>query len=205
MNDENTYSELGSTPEDELVALKKRADLLGISYRVNITLETLKEKVQEAIGQSKQDEGLNDKPEITKEDPTANLPANVKPIIMTRQKQWDARRKEQMRLVRVQITCMNPTKHSWQGEILTAAGRGFGSIKKFILFNTPYHVPVAILNYMQERECQIFESKRNAKTGDTTKHARLIKEFSIQELPSLTRKELEQIATRQSAQADMSV
>ena len=102
-------------------------------------------------------------------------------------------------LVRINVTCMNPAKKEWAGEIFTVGNNAVGTIKKFVPFNTEdgWHVPRMILQVMQARQCQIFYTEKQ-KNGVKVRKGKLIKEFGIEILPPLTEEELEELARRQA-------
>ena len=169
--------------QDELTTLKARADLLGISYHPSIGLEKLREKINAATsdevsqtnaGQaSPQEENVNQK--------RARL------------------KKEALELVRIRVTCMNPAKAEWEGEIFTAGNSGVGSVTKFVPFNADagWHVPRIIYQQLAERQCQIFTTVTDSR-GNKSRKGKLIREFAIEVMPNLTPAELHELAQRQA-------
>lgn len=174
---------------DELEALKRRADIMGISYHPNIGLETLKRKIDHKLNSDKPD------PEESEDSP---VPTGQKIRPASKAEIANFQRKQAHRLVRVQLNNMNPNKKEWEGEIFTAGNSVIGSVRKYVPFNTPTHVPQILLNMIKERKCQIFYSVKD-KFGNNIKKAKLIPEFGIQELPPLTREELKALAAAQLA------
>lgn len=174
---------------DELTALKQRADLLGISYHPSIGLEKLREKVNAAI--TSQDP----EPEATPTDPDA-------PVQEAKESEAAKRlrlRNEAAALVRIRITCMNPNKREWDGEIITAGNNAVGTFKKYIPFNNDegWHVPNIIYKQLLARECQVFVTVTDDR-GNKVRRGKMIKEFAIEVLPQLTEKELAELARRQA-------
>ena len=169
---------------DELTALKARADLLGISYHPSIGLEKLRDKVNAAVS--------GDVPETKKEDP-------VQQEEETKHARLVRRRKEANELIRIRVTCMNPNKREWDGEIFTTGNSTLGTLKKYVPFNADegWHVPRAIYNQIIERQCQIFVTKKDSR-GNTTKEGKLIKEFAVEIMDPLTPEELKDLAQRQA-------
>ena len=106
---------------------------------------------------------------------------------------------EATKLVRIRVTCMNPAKKEWEGEIITVGNAGVGTYKKYIPFNADegWHVPNIIYQALQERQCQVFVSSKT-KNGVTIRQGKLIKEFAIEVLPPLTEEELKDLAQRQA-------
>lgn len=162
--------------EQELEMLKTRASLLGIKYHPSISVDKLREKI-DALD-STQDAFVTSSSEEDKR------------VALIR---------EANKLVRVRITCMNPAKKEWEGEIITVSNSVIGTIKKYIPFNADdgWHIPQVILNMLNERMCQVFNSVPDGK-GNMVRKGKLVKEFSIEVLPDLTPSELHDLAQRQS-------
>lgn len=180
---------------DELTLLKKRADALGITYHPNIGLEKLKAKINE-----KQLDEQQKQEAVVAQVTQANKDAPKKKSAMDIARDRHAReRKEANKLVRVRITCMNPNKKDWQGEMISAGNSVVGQVKKYIPFNAQngWYVPQIILNVLQERQCQIFETVPGPRGGKVRK-GKLIKEFAIEVLPGLNDKELKDLANQQA-------
>lgn len=167
---------------DELTALKGRADLLGIKYHPSISLEKLRDKVNAALSQDEEE-----KPEITTE------------TTETASQKRNRLRAEANALVRIRVTCMNPNKKEWDGEIITAGNAAVGTVKKYVPFNADegWHVPTIIYKQLVNRECQVFTTVRDAR-GNASRKGKLIKEFAIEVLPQLTPDELQELARRQA-------
>ena len=163
---------------DELSTLKARADALGISYHPSIGLEKLREKVNGALAPKEED-----KPAAEESDGAMRIRL----------------RNEAAKLIRIRLTCMNPNKKDWDGEFITAGNSVVGSFTKFVPFNADegWHVPHIIYEQLRDRECQVFTSVRDSK-GNASSRGRLIKEFAIELLPSLTQEELAELARRQA-------
>jgi hypothetical protein len=169
---------------DELTTLKARADRLGISYHPSIGLEKLKEKVNATVTAT----------EVKAEAPEVTVTAEE-----SKEQRRKRKRLEANTLVRVRITCMNPAKKEWEGELFTAGNSVVGSFTKYVPFNTDegWHVPQIILNQIQQRMCQIFVSSKDDR-GNTVRKGKQIKEFSVEIMPSLSEEELRNLAQRQA-------
>ena len=166
--------------EDELTTLKAKADVMGIKYHPNIGLETLKGKIEDHAAENVS---------VGEVTPVASKPAN---------KNQASAKKEASRLVRVMVTCMNPMKNEWEGEIFSAGNSVVGTYKKYIPFGVEWHVPTVILKMIEQRQCQVFQTKTDKRTGQKSRTGRLIKEFAVSELPPLSEKELKDLAQRQA-------
>lgn len=103
------------------------------------------------------------------------------------------------RLVRCRITCMNPHKKNWTGEIISVGSSKLGTYKKFIPFNSeePYHIPYIIYKAMKERQCRIGTTQK-LPNGHEVNRNKLINEFAIELLDPLTPEELKELAQRQA-------
>ena len=176
--------------QDELTTLKARADMLGISYHPSIGIEKLKAKIEAK---------LNDVPDTT-DDLEDKPPVQASEAAVETEGQKRQRlRKQAAELIRIRVTCMNPAKREWEGEIITAGNSAVGTFKKYIPFNADegWHVPRIIYNQLIERECQVFGTAKDGR-GNTTRKGKLIKEFAIEVLPSLNQEELDELARRQA-------
>lgn len=167
----------------ELDALKAKADQLGVSYHPSISASKLNTKIKAHL------EGVK---------PTDEA-ADAAPVVTLGQKRKKMK-EDALALVRVNITCMNPAKKDWDGEIFAVGNSTLGTVKKFVPFNTEdgYHIPRIMLDMLKERQCQIFTTER-AKGGINVRKSKLIKEFGIVELPPLTKEELANLAKIQAA------
>ena len=166
----------------ELDSLKARADLLGLSYHPSIGVDKLREKVTAAM--------------------TSVEPEPAAPVSAAVESEDDIRRRQKLaasELVRVRVSCMNPNKKEWDGEIFTVGNSLVGTFKKYVPFNAEdgWHVPRIIYNQLVERQCQVFVSNKDDR-GNTVRKGKLIKEFAVEVLPPLTREELDEMARRQA-------
>lgn len=168
---------------DELSSLKARADLLGLSYHPSIGLDKLRDKVANALAGTK---------EVAE-------PVEQEEVVESEVSLRNRQRSEALELVRVRVSCMNPNKKEWEGELFTVGNSLVGTQKKFVPFNNEegWHVPRIIYNMIVDRECQIFTSVRDNR-GNSVRKPKLIKEFAVEVLPPLTAEELGELARRQA-------
>ena len=164
--------------DEELKLLKERADLLGIKYSNNIGVDTLRAKVNERLNGE-------DKPEVSE-----------------RAKTRAQEREEQLKLVRIRLSLMNPAKKSWRGEFFTIANPIIGTVRKFVPYNPKfyvngYHVPQCILNMLLDKKFMNITTDSHGARSQT--HSEFINEFAIEILPPLTEEELQKLATEQAA------
>jgi len=191
---------------DELQIAKNQADTLGIRYSPRIGLEALGVKITKHLQ------------ELHGEEPTVSIPTSnpetakdSKPTSITFTKEQvekaaalnpaDSRSaaiRAAAKLVRLRITCMNPAKKAWTGEVLTVSNSVAGTFKKFVQFETEegWCVPSFIHKFMEERK---FISSRTVKrNGREVRLTSLVKEYAIEVLPPLTKQELHKLAQRQA-------
>lgn len=178
-------TDIETTTQTELEALKARADLLGVTYHPSIGVEKLREKIAAALA-----------------DQPAKAPKTEAPVVAAEETENQKRarlKRNANELIRVRITCMNPTKKEWEGELFTAGNTVVGSFTKFVPFNVDegWHVPRIILNQIQERQCQIFYTVTDNR-GNKSRKGKLIKEFAVEIMPALTPEELKDLAQRQA-------
>lgn len=188
--DQSTAENPGAPTEAEIkTALKAKADLLGIKYPNNITIDTLRAKIAEA--------------QAEEEKPAVNEGAVESSFTSIRAKQ----RAEQMRLVRLRIANMNPDKADLPGEIITVRTKYLGIVKKFIPFGEAtengYHVPYILYEYMKTRKFLQKKTKQNRQTGQISVSTNWVPEFSIEVLDPLTKDELQKLAAQQAAAAGL--
>lgn len=171
---------------DELTLLKQRAQTLGIKFHPSIGLESLRSKVSAAL--------TGEDAEEAAEEPVPEAPAAESRIQMR-----NRLRKEASALVRVRITCMNPNKKEWKGEIFTVSNSVVGTFRKYVQFNTEegWHVPQIILNMLKARQFQTFYTIKNER-GVAVRKGKLVPEFAVEVLPPLTEKELLELSRRQA-------
>ena len=171
---------------DELTLLKQRAQTLGIKFHPSIGLESLRSKVSAAL--------TGEDAEEAAEEPVPEAPAAESHIQMR-----NRLHKEASALVRVRVTCMNPNKKEWKGEIFTASNSIVGTFRKYVQFNTEegWHVPQIILNMIKARQFQTFYTIKNER-GVAVRKGKLVPEFAVEVLPPLTEKELLELSRRQA-------
>ena len=172
----------------KLDILKARADELGMSYHPSIGEATLKTKLDKFV-----------KEHTTKQKPVKPIvqPQVVRPL--TARELKNMRIKEATRLVRVRLTCMDPAKKDWEGEIFTVSNSIVPTIKKYIPFNAEdgWHIPQMMLNMLREKKCTVFKTVKGPR-GEKIRKSSDISTFAIEELPPLTRDELKDLAKRQA-------
>lgn len=161
----------------ELDTLKECATTMGIKFHPSISLEKLRDKVNEVL-----------------------TPTVTEPAASTKTTKIAEARKAATALVRVNVVCMNPAKKEWPGEIFITGNSQIGTIKKFVQFDTTdgYHIPKIIFDMIKSKKFQMFKTEVT-KNGVAKRVGMLANEFAIEELPPLTEAELADLAKQQAA------
>lgn len=143
--------------------LKAEASELGLTYSPNVGYETLRKKIQDfKLLQEAQEEFSG---ETTKE-------------------QEERIRKDSNQLVRAQINCLNSSKSELTGEFFMASNR-LGTVRKYVAYNTPWHIPQILLNVIEEKRYTMYDARNQQRKE--------LREYQIDILPPLTYEELEDL------------
>lgn len=176
--------------QKELDMLKERAVTMGIAHSPNIGLDTLRKKIEDKMAGIKEEEEANTKIAKNAKDETAMQ-------IRERLK------KDQLKLIRVRIYNMNPAKRDLNGEIFSVGNKFIGTIRKFVPFGEAtdggYHLPIILYNELKSRKFQQIKTK--TENGQLKHETRMVPEYSFEELPPLTKEELEELKVKQEAAA----
>ena len=186
----------------EFEMLKQRARIMGVQFSPNIGIETLRERIKaklEGETKGKAAEEAEESEAVVTSDEAPSKPAKV--YANKRAKM----RAEELKLVRLRITNLNPNKKDLPGEIFTVGNRTLGVIKKYIPYGEAtengYHVPYIMYKQLRDREFLNIKTKKvNGKIRVETSMAR---EFALEILPPLTTRELAQLAAAQAAAKGM--
>ncbi|ANJ65205.1 hypothetical protein FROZEN_84 [Erwinia phage vB_EamP_Frozen] len=176
---------------DEMSVLKSRAKAMGIEFSNSIGLDTLRNRINEKLAPAEAVE-----PQVNP------LAMGEKPVTKKRtlrQKLHD----EQMKLIRIRITCMDPKKANLPGEIFTVANEHLGTVKKFVPYGEAtdegFHVPYCIYRALEARKFLNIRSVKDRRTGVPRIESNWLKEFSIAVLPPLTVAQIADLKTAQIA------
>lgn len=107
-------------------------------------------------------------------------------------------RREAMALVRVRVSCMDPSKKKLKGELMCVSNRNFGTIQRFIPFNREWHIEKVLYDALMEKEYMVFDREKTGRAGIELVTPRNVPAFNIQVLPPLTKGELKDLAQRQA-------
>lgn len=163
----------------ELDLLKAQADKMGITYSANISLTTLKAKIQAKLA-------TTDDEAVAAEVKTAETDNTV------------TKYQEALKLERVIITCLDSVKASnLDCDVFTVSNNLVGTISRTIPFGREWHVEAILLNAIAEKKFQQFTSTKNAQ-GVMVTSARLVNAYAISKLPPLTEEELKELAAQQA-------
>lgn len=158
-------------------AMKKQATGLGLQFSPNIGQAKLQERINNAL--------------IEK----ASKP--IKPIAAETESEKLMRvRKEAMALVRVKVTCFDPTMKKRSGTYIMGGNSNTGTVRKFIQFGKPWMMPRILVNIMKESQYQGWIEGKT-QFGITKMISSMEHRYNIVELPPITTKELEIIKKRQ--------
>lgn len=184
---------------DELAMLKQRAKMMGIVHSNNISLETLKEKIAAKMA--------GDEASVVEKPAAPVLAVDPAPVGEAPVKQKTLRQyvmEQNMKLVRIRVTCLDPKKKEWPGEFLTVANEHLGTVTKYVPFgeatDNGYHVPYCIYKMMKNRKFLSIRTFKDRQNHNQIKvEQRWANEFAIEVLDPLTPKELAQLAAAQAA------
>ena len=180
MSNETTQEAPTVNGKSELDILKAQADRMGISYKANISLTTLKAKIQLV------QDGESLEPEASRVDNTSQEDKAAEVY------------QEAMKLVRVQITPLDTNKATnYDCDFFTAGNSIVGNVTRNIPFGRPWHVEKILVNAIKEKTYQQFTTKKNAQGGDVVTK-RNVPAYSVVELPPLTEQELKDLADLQA-------
>lgn len=179
-----------TTTPTELEILKQRADQMGITYHPSIGVDALREKVAAK---------LNGTPEPT-QNITVNINSEFTPspaaLKFAEEQNNNYIRKQALRLVRVNITCMNPNKKEWDSELFSVQN-DILSAKRLVPFNKDWHVEQCILDMIEDRVCTAYKERKD-QFGRKHTDPYPIKEYAVRILPPLTEDELEDLRHQQA-------
>lgn len=163
-------------------SLKALADQQGLTYKENIPTDRLRALVYGAADEV-------DEPVAVVEESLADKRLRI--------------RNAALKLIRVNITCMNPAKAAYTGELFTIGNSIIPTITKMVPFGTPegYHIPQILLDHIKGKEFQTFIPKKG-KNGIDTVTSKCIREYAVEILPSLTPTEIQEIAKLQAMKSN---
>lgn len=174
-----------------LEQMRTKAEGFGVSWTEADTIESLKEKIKLAQAPKVAE------PAMTAAQSKAAFDQQMRQQIYT----------DNMFMVRVRITNMNPAKADLPGEIFTVSNKYLGTVRRFIPYGEMeegWHVPKVILDMLQEKTFSQLKVVKGA-NGQLLPQTKAVKEFAIEILPPLTEEELRILANKQAAAQGLAV
>ncbi len=187
-----------------LELLKRKADLMGVTYSNNIGEDTLADRIQKHLDGESTKGTAGDTPnpflDQAKDIQTAQE-GNAEPVRVMSPREYLL--KDSMKLVRCMITNLDPKKKDLPGEIITVANEYIGTVRRFVPYgeitDDGWHIPNVIYEHLKGKKFLHSQTKKIPKTGIDDVTTRDAPEFAIQVLPPLTEEELERLRTAQLA------
>lgn len=156
----------------ELDSLKQIADNMGVTYSPNIGATKLKAKIAEK-----------------------QAPKVAEPVATPMNKRV-ALKRDATKLVRVRVANMDPSMKSHKGVWAMASNKVVGTLKKFVPFNSEYHVENFLYKVLRDKKWRETYEVPDGKGGKLKKN-RFVPSYAIEVLPDLTPKELSALADDQ--------
>ena len=120
------FSQETPKPIDELEMLKERAREMGIAFRGNPGVETLRNKIAAKMAGEPEEKDTDEDEDEADEAPMTKAEM--------RQNMMDEAKRKGMALKRVQIHNLNPRKADLTGEIITVGNRFIGTVRRMVPF-----------------------------------------------------------------------
>lgn len=201
----NDSTEDSNSIPDELTVLKHRADMMGLEYHHKIGIDKLRAKIEARIAGEGSVDDDDEENEIVVSKKVGKLKStseNGKVLTAKeyREYQFINRQNKAKKLERIRITCLNPNKKEWEGEIISVGSAKLGTIKKFVKYDVPWHVPHIILQELRNRKFSQFYSVAS-KNGVKIRKGKLVNEFAIEVMTPLTQQERQDLAKQQALAA----
>ena len=162
--------------KSERELLLERAAAMGLEVPDNIPTEKLKSVIEKKLGTTS-----------TKEESKEEQESD-----------YETAFKEATKLIRCRVVPNDVLKRDWDGEIITVSNAVIGTIKKYVQFNEPYHLPNII--YLTLLDAKYQNTGGAKKVNDVAvEPGKLVPAYNIEVLPPLRAEELEQLRQSQNA------
>lgn len=159
--------------KSELELLKEQADIMGIEYPNNVTIKTLKKRITEHLNASNEQEENQERVDLENEN---------------------------LKLVHVLITPMDISKRDLSHITFSVGNSVLGTIKRVVPMGKATLIENILYKHIKEQEFQhMYLVKDPNHEGNMITESKLIKAYSIQELPLPTQKEIADLAKAQQA------
>ncbi len=161
----------------ELDTLKQLAENKGIEFHPNIGLDKLKTKIAEYDKRFAK--------------------AIEEPKRSSKMAAREEARKVAMKLIRVRIACMDPSKREWQGEWLSVGNSLLGFHTKYVLFDHEYHLTQFMVDNLKDRKFRMSKDIPDGKGGKISKNF-FPNAYNVEILTPLDKKQLAELAADQA-------
>jgi hypothetical protein len=184
--------------QEEKRVLRDRLRMMGKNPSNNASVETLRKALEDAMNGTPEQPQAPAQPMPGAQQYMQAPPGDIAPKEKTLAQHL---RDENLRLVRLRITNLDPKKKDLPGEILTVGNNYLGVVKKYVPYGEAtddgYHVPWILYKLMRDRKFVDIRVKKDPRTGQEVVHRRMVKEFGLEILPPLTKAQLQTLATAQ--------
>ena len=218
MSEDIKDPEVELAPDEEIVLIKQRLDLMGIKYHHKAGLEKLKGLLNDALKGEKEVDPENQEfseEEIVQLEKQVSAPKEDTPEVKellalgkikrvsnkpVAKRQRDAeRRKESMKLIRIRLTALDPSLKEHTGHLACVSNR-ITNVRKFIPFDVPWMVPKIIVDHLKER---VYNTFKEISVKDGFNKKVLVKpQFGIEYMEDMTIQELKDIKNAQLARSE---
>jgi hypothetical protein len=187
----------------KLQHIRAQADMLGVTYHHRAGIA----KIQQLIDDHLIAQNTTEIPEpgaeasIRTEPIAKGYPDKIIPMTEAEYKK-ETQREARMQvgaLKRVRITCLDPNKKNWPGELISVGSAKLGTFKRYVPFDTeePWHIPKIIYDVLSERMCSVPVKKKDSRGHKTTAYKQ-IKAYSITIEEPMTQPEIDELARQQA-------
>lgn len=205
MSNNNQFDPKQLTEDEKRVyreSLEEQANLLKVDFHPSISDEKLLSRVK-AAKEGSPVEALTDE-ESTKPATKADLkkakliPQSELELKLPKEVSIQEQRNDLLQQERVIVTCHDPVKKEWQGEILEVSNNSLGKFKKFIPFGSPWYVPKFLITMLESKQYQRFFTRKD-KFGNETRYGKQEKAFTVSRVGNLNAQELAELKKKQMA------
>lgn len=184
----------------ERETLLERAELLGLDFKKNISTENLRNLVNNKVTGEDSEPEEEEEEEVVevkskKAEPKAKkvkTDAEIKGEAITKL------RKEMTKLRRVIVSCNDPDMQDYETTPIMHVSNSLVNLPKMAIpLNVEWHIPQAYYDELKTQTCGIKVKSKTGAAQVMTTVRKEIKRYSIQDLPDLTGKELEELRQAQ--------
>lgn len=186
---ENSKNKPATDEKAEIENIRSRLNLMQVRFSPKAGVERLREQLKEALGTPEEVSDIAERAETLTD---ANTGFYGEALTSDQYKSREANS-----LKRVIVSCLNPNKKRLQGDYFDVGNSVDAPKRKYVLFDTEYHVPNIILDFIKEKKCQIFIKGTDEK-GREIQKSKEIYEYNVVDLEPLTKEELDKLRTVQA-------